>query len=232
MGRVVGEPQEGPQLADVVHRRKGGRGARPGVEALDDVPRAGWAMVSVDGALDIRDQMTHTPVHTRQGKPTWPGLEGIEPARGDGVNVAECPDVPVREATVADHAVERRHQTPSGGMGATPIDGGRGHGMTGGAAQGIGSKVGAAECQVGGRPIEKVAAALPVMFHGSDGIGSSDWRLWGFGEAGFRIVVSTRPGYATIYPTFPCTQDVQSSLRAGADGPGGAEGKAGDQSKR
>ena len=114
MGRVVGQSQEGPQFTDVLHRREWRRGSGPGVEALDDVPRAGWAMVSVDGALDIRDQMTHASVHARQGKPTRSGLEGFEPARGKGVNVAECPDVPVREPAVADHAIEGCHQPAAG----------------------------------------------------------------------------------------------------------------------
>ena len=96
MARVIGKSQEGPQFTDVFHRRKGRRRPGPGVEKLDNVPRAGWATVSVDGALDIRDQMTHTPMHARQGQPARPGLEGIEPSRGGGVNVAERPDVPVR----------------------------------------------------------------------------------------------------------------------------------------
>jgi len=173
MGRVVGETQEGPQFTHVLHRREGRRGTGTGVEALDDVPRPGWAMVPVDGAFDIRDQMAHTPMQARQGQPTWPGLEGIEPASGDGVDLAESPDVPVGEPAVADDAVESGHQPAASGMGATPVNGGRSHGMTGGAAQGIGSKVGPAEGEVGGRPIEKETAALPVVFHGSDGIGSS-----------------------------------------------------------
>ena len=96
MARVVGKSQEGPQLTDVFHRRERRRRPGPGVEALDDVPRAGWAIESVDGAFDVRDQTAHTPVHARQGQPTWPGLEGIEPGRRGGVNVAECADVPVR----------------------------------------------------------------------------------------------------------------------------------------
>ena len=54
MGRVFGESQEGPQLTDVFHRREGRRGPGPVVEALDDVPRAGWAAESVDGAFDVR----------------------------------------------------------------------------------------------------------------------------------------------------------------------------------
>ena len=145
MGRVVGESQEGSQLTDVFHRREGRRRTWSGVQEFDDVPRPGWATVSVDGALDIRDQMTHTPVHARQGKTTGSGLEGIEPASRKGVNFAESPNVSVREPAVADDAIERRHQPAAGGMGATPIHGGRGHGMTGGAAQGIGSKVGPAE---------------------------------------------------------------------------------------
>ena len=175
MGRVVGESQEGPQLTDVFHRRKGGRGPGPGVEEFDDVPRPGWAMVSVNGALDVRDQMTHTPMHTRQGKPTRSWFEGFEPAGGDGVSFAEGPDVPISETAVADYAVEGGHEPAAGGMGATPIDGRRRHRVTGGAAEGTGSKVGAAERHVGERPIEKETAALPVVFHGSDGIGSSDW---------------------------------------------------------
>ena len=145
VGRVVGESQEGTQLTDVFDRREGRRGPGPGVEQFYDVPRPGWAMVPVDGAFDIRDQMTHTPVHTRHGKPTEPGLEGVEPARGDGVNFAECPNVTVREPTVADGAVEGGHEPAAGGMGATPIDGGRRHRVTGGTAQGIGSEVGPAE---------------------------------------------------------------------------------------
>ena len=96
MWQVVGKPQEGPQFTDIVHRRERRRRPGPGVEELDDVPHPGWAIESVDGALDIRDQMTHTPMHARQGQPARPGLEGIEPSRGGGVNFAERPDMPVR----------------------------------------------------------------------------------------------------------------------------------------
>ena len=102
-----------------------------------------------------------------------------------------------------------------GGLGA-PLGGRRGYGMTGETAQGIEPQIGPAERQVGDSPIEKETAAVAVMFHGSHGIGSSGWRLWRFGEAGFRTVVSTRPGDATICPTFSCTRDLMSSLRAGA----------------
>jgi len=177
MGRVVGESQESPKLTDVFHRREGRRRTWPGVQEFDDVPRAGRATVPIDGAFDILDQMAHAAVQARQGKAPGPGLEGIEPARGEGVNVAEGPNVPIRESAVADDAVEGRHQTASGGMGASPVDGRGSHRVTGGTAQGPGRQVGPAEGHVGHSPIEKVMAAVPVMFYGSDGIGSSGWRL-------------------------------------------------------
>ena len=145
MGRVVGETKEGPQLTDVFHGRERRRGPGASVEALDDIPRPGRATVSVDGAFDIGDQMTHAAVQARQGAPARCGIEGGQPGVGDGVHLTEGPDVSIGKTAVADHAVEGGHEPAAGGMGATPVDCGRGHGMTGGAAQVNNPKVGPAE---------------------------------------------------------------------------------------
>ena len=90
--------------------------------------------------------MTHAAAQARQGKRTVrSGLEGVQPGVSDGVNLTEGPDVSIGETAVADHAVEGGHEPAAGGMGATPVDGRCGHGMTGGTAQVNDPKVGPAE---------------------------------------------------------------------------------------
>ena len=194
VGRVGRQADGDAQLTDVFGAGEGRQTSGTVAEAVDDIAHPGLVTVAVDGGFDVVDQTIHAAVHPQQGEAAPAGVEGVEPLRDQGMHLTEGLDVPVGKATGVDSRVERGHQLTSGGMAQADVDRGRRCGVAGGAAQGVGGMVGPLGANVQEPVIEVFAALVAVVFHCSDGEGSF-FVGWGLRrEAGFQIVVSTRPG--------------------------------------